>query len=538
MVIEIPEGKGRPVSEIQSAKLSSELGLISRRFIPIPTKWRNLTDADKMQAMDRLKTRFEIDLEDEYTESSVMSILSKLSRHQRHKLHLYYKKFPSDEEARQNLPIGFNLTQNDWEEFCNLFSDPAYQAKCEKAKMSRQQVKFPHNQGSRAFVTSRYAKRTNDQEPNRMEWFKLSHSSEAKGWKTHWAQEAYVEMERLLSTPVEEGQEARTIDSIVDQVLGTRAGYIKGLGYGPKPMKKTKTSNATDSDLSRELAETRTNFEKLREQMHVMAQAMVAAGIQVPMSEFDGKQSFHRLWKTSKSWILLRLLSRQFGYDTWQTWNDLIDRQQASPSVDGYDFGPDFCSDFYHEELKKVISQAWEEQQIEEAKESLNKEPIPPKAHVPIVPIPSTSRAKSCAMMKSIPSPCPAPPSKRTLSTLREQTPKPPHMLGRFHGEKENFPAPRPWRFWDELSDHEQYYPAPSIDEISSSDDEDYYEEEINDMDNEKRRHYNASLGTISKNLDAVYTTIGSVKAQLNVLEKTLDDFFHRILVHQNTFII
>ncbi|OMO68486.1 hypothetical protein COLO4_29630 [Corchorus olitorius] len=237
MVIEIPEGKGRPVSEIQSAKLSSELGLISRRFIPIPTKWRNLTDADKMQAMDRLKTRFEIDLEDEYTESSVMSILSKQS---------------------------------------------AKKPKCLDNKSS-----FLITKGLEHLLQAVMAKRTNDQEPNRMEWFKLSHFSEAKGWKTHWAQEAYVEMERLLSTPVEEGQEARTIDSIVDQVLGTRAGYIKGLGYGPKPMKKTKPQMPPIQIYQESLQETRTNFEKLREQMHVMAQAMVAAGIQVPMSEFD-----------------------------------------------------------------------------------------------------------------------------------------------------------------------------------------------------------------------------------------------------------
>lgn len=26
-----------------------------------------------------------------------------------------------------------------------------------------------------------------------------------------------------------------TIDKIVDVVLGTKSGYIKGLGYGPKP---------------------------------------------------------------------------------------------------------------------------------------------------------------------------------------------------------------------------------------------------------------------------------------------------------------
>ncbi|OMO62073.1 hypothetical protein COLO4_33233 [Corchorus olitorius] len=86
LLIEIPKGKGRPVSEVQSAKLSSEIGLIVRNFISIPTKWKGLTEADKLHFLERL------------------------------------------------------------------------QGKCEKNKISRQHVKFTHNQGSRAFVASRYAK--------------------------------------------------------------------------------------------------------------------------------------------------------------------------------------------------------------------------------------------------------------------------------------------------------------------------------------------------------------------------------------------
>lgn len=31
------------------------------------------------------------------------------------------------------------------------------------------------------------------------------------------------------------GESSMTIDEIVDTVLGTKSGYIKGLGYGPKP---------------------------------------------------------------------------------------------------------------------------------------------------------------------------------------------------------------------------------------------------------------------------------------------------------------
>ena len=31
------------------------------------------------------------------------------------------------------------------------------------------------------------------------------------------------------------GESSMTIDEIVDAILGTKSGYIKGLGYGPKP---------------------------------------------------------------------------------------------------------------------------------------------------------------------------------------------------------------------------------------------------------------------------------------------------------------
>ncbi|OMO63607.1 hypothetical protein CCACVL1_22383 [Corchorus capsularis] len=161
LVIEIPKDKGRPVSEVQSAKLSSEIGLIARKFISVPTK------------------------------------------QQRYKLHQYYKSFNTDEKARQKLPPNFNMTEENWGKYCDMFSDADFKEKCKKKnKISRQHVKFTHNQGSRAFGASRYAKE---------------------------------EMQRLLSAPIEEGQQPRTIDSIVDEILETNPSYIKGLGYGPKP---------------------------------------------------------------------------------------------------------------------------------------------------------------------------------------------------------------------------------------------------------------------------------------------------------------
>ncbi|OMO55833.1 hypothetical protein COLO4_35859 [Corchorus olitorius] len=149
-------------------------------------------------------------------------------------------------------------------------------------------VKLTHNQGSRAFVASPYAKRVDDQEPNRMEWFKISHYSQFKGWKNPESQAAYV---RLLSAPIEEGQQPRTIDSIVDEVLGTNPSYIKGLGYGPKPNGKQTSNASTTSRLEKaegEVEKYKSNFQLLRDHLQTITAAMLANGIDVPMPNFPG----------------------------------------------------------------------------------------------------------------------------------------------------------------------------------------------------------------------------------------------------------
>ena len=54
LVINIPTGKGRPVCEVQSAKLSPEIGVISQQIILLPTKWKTLKDDEKLVALERL----------------------------------------------------------------------------------------------------------------------------------------------------------------------------------------------------------------------------------------------------------------------------------------------------------------------------------------------------------------------------------------------------------------------------------------------------------------------------------------------------
>ncbi|KAK9043089.1 hypothetical protein V6N11_071440 [Hibiscus sabdariffa] len=201
-----------------SAKLSSEIGIISRQFTPIPTKWKDMKDNYKFHALERLKSKFEMKLDDDYVKTSVMSIMSKLSRNHRHQ-------------------------------------------------------------------------RNDDQEPNRMDFFKATHYSNEKGWTSSNAQTTYEKMVELQSTPVEEGAEPKTIDNIVDEVLGTRSGYIPGLGYGPKP-KKNSSANTIDLEKSLknkedELKVYKSNFEMIQTQMEAMRSALLAAGIQVPSLQFS-----------------------------------------------------------------------------------------------------------------------------------------------------------------------------------------------------------------------------------------------------------
>ena len=66
----------------------------------------------------------------------------------------------------------------------------------------------------------------------------------------------------LLEKSKEEGN-ALSPDEICDRVLGTRSGYIKGLGYGPKPKGKGINSNAKIKKLEENLKDKDVEIVKL-----------------------------------------------------------------------------------------------------------------------------------------------------------------------------------------------------------------------------------------------------------------------------------
>ncbi|KAM3343658.1 hypothetical protein P3S68_025748 [Capsicum galapagoense] len=104
--------------------------------------------------------------------------------------------------------------------------------------------------GSKAFVAARAEigeKEHEGVEPDRIEFYNHTHYTSEKGWLSKEAEHNYnnlIDLKGLYTS----GESSITIDEIVDAVIGTKSGYIKGLGYGPKP-KNTRATQKRMAEL-------------------------------------------------------------------------------------------------------------------------------------------------------------------------------------------------------------------------------------------------------------------------------------------------
>ena len=73
-------------------------------------------------------------------------------------------------------------------------------------------------------------------------------------------------MQELLNKSIEEGA-SLSDDHICDQVLGTRPGYVKGLGFGPKPAASTSTTTTMMQQLQEKLHQSQDENIKLKERL-------------------------------------------------------------------------------------------------------------------------------------------------------------------------------------------------------------------------------------------------------------------------------
>ncbi|KAM3305926.1 hypothetical protein P3S67_012795 [Capsicum chacoense] len=103
------------------------------------------------------------------------------------------------------------LTSENWNKLCDMWNDPEHKKRFKINDDNRTKLKYNHFMGSKAFVAARA---------------EINNMNDLKALYTF-------------------GESSMTIDKIVDAVLGTKSGYIKGLGYGPKPNTTRATQRRT-----------------------------------------------------------------------------------------------------------------------------------------------------------------------------------------------------------------------------------------------------------------------------------------------------
>ncbi|KAI0524698.1 hypothetical protein KFK09_004080 [Dendrobium nobile] len=198
----IPEGLNRPVGEHHS-KLSREAGIIIRNFAPMQVeRWEQVSDAVKELLLNKLLVKINLSIEESHVKDCVMHTMSKRFSDFRSKAYVHYKKHGGGMLARQKPYKELIERPADWIWLCNFLTQKHLRSNCRNRSM----LKVIHRMGTKSLVAHLY-----DQE------------------KMMEIREKIIEDGGIVDETI-----------ICAEVLGETSSYIRGLCYGPKPIKKTK----------------------------------------------------------------------------------------------------------------------------------------------------------------------------------------------------------------------------------------------------------------------------------------------------------
>ncbi|RVW61879.1 hypothetical protein CK203_048835 [Vitis vinifera] len=227
--VEIKPENNAPTG-VNSSRMKSEIGTIVRNYAPLDVeKWADISESDKVFMMEKLQEKFIIDFTQDHVKKAIEGKMAARYRDHRNKCHKHFKKYPTIALAKQN-PYKHVSDQKQWDWLCDRFASEKFQA------------------------------RHTGQAPGQIELFKLMHWTSQNGWINQEAEASYEKMLELQKQPVPEGGQALKEAEICVQVLGSRSGYIKGLGHGPRPPSSSSKSthkSHREIELENELKATR-----------------------------------------------------------------------------------------------------------------------------------------------------------------------------------------------------------------------------------------------------------------------------------------
>ncbi|KAJ9678812.1 hypothetical protein PVL29_020878 [Vitis rotundifolia] len=222
---------GRPKDSDKSAKFSNECGYLIRKFAPLQfEKWSIIPAMDTQPLVDRLLSKFDLDMSKTYITKYVHEIMGQRYRTYRYDLHQHFKQFETVEEARLHPPDDKRAAIN---------------------SENREKLPFNHRGGSKPFAFHRQHNSMSvatGELQGEVELFHATHYNESKGWINDTAKSRY--MRKLQEQSTQDGDTPISDLEITQRVLGKRSGYIRGLGYGSR-LKRSSATEFPDEETER-----------------------------------------------------------------------------------------------------------------------------------------------------------------------------------------------------------------------------------------------------------------------------------------------
>lgn len=295
IIVYIPDDIDRAVGP-GSRDIVNYCGLIMRSTISFGDgDWANIFAKHGETMWLKVKEKFEVgDGRGEHVlQGFVASTMKRLFRTWKTRLHAEYSCYNTDEERLSHPPK--DVMPEDWKFLIQYFGSQAFKAKSERNKINRKKQTTKHTCGSKSFAEVEESTRdplTGEKAPPDRVW-ELQHTRKnAKGellWSDQQSQQIYGQIQGLVAKQQnEQNENPMTGDEILATVLGERTGYVRGKGYGKKPLKKSHMqlailgsdlSSAIESvrqemqaDMDRKLQEER---EQMRAEMDLRFQAQI-----------------------------------------------------------------------------------------------------------------------------------------------------------------------------------------------------------------------------------------------------------------------
>ncbi|XP_059311964.1 uncharacterized protein LOC132063443 isoform X2 [Lycium ferocissimum] len=259
-------------------------GLIMRSTISLRDgDWATIFAKDGETMWLKVKEKFEVGggKGEHVLQSFVASTMKRLFRTWKTRLHAEYLRYNTDEERLSHPPK--DVVREDWEFLIQYFGSEEFKAKSERNKINRKKQTTKHSCGSKSFAEVEESTRdrlTGEKAPPDRVW-ELQHTRKNdKGellWSDEQSQRVYGQIQELVAQQqYEQNENPKTGDEILAAILGERTGYVRGKGYGKKPLKKSRMqlvnfrsnfSSAIESVRQEMQAEMDRKLEEEREQM-------------------------------------------------------------------------------------------------------------------------------------------------------------------------------------------------------------------------------------------------------------------------------